>query len=123
MFVSFVVARRILVTVGIIFLVSGLIVTSLHFAKVVPATYNWQGPSFLILGAIGFSTAYLGLKKARAWALIVLAFTYIPWTIIGLIGDTKQGFWPLVIGEALGLIIVLFALIGIWKHREHFGLD
>ena len=116
MFLSIVAARRVLIAVGIIFLVSGLIVTSLHLAKVIPAGYNWQGPSFLILGAVGFFTAYFGLRVVRPWALIVLSLTYIPWTFIGLIGDTQQGYWPLVIGEAIGLLLVSLALIVLWKH-------
>jgi len=108
-------ARWILISVGILFLLSGLIVTSLHFAKVIPAGYNWQGPSFLILGVIGFATAYYGLRVARPWPLIVLTLVYIPWTVVGLIGDTRQGLWPLAIGEALGLVVVLLALLKVWK--------
>lgn len=116
MFLSVVSARWILIVVGIIFLASGLIVTSLNLAKVIPAGYNWQGPSFLILGIVGFSTAYFGLRVARLWTLIVLSLAYIPWTVIGLIGDTQQGFWPLVIGETVGLVMVLLALVVLWKH-------
>jgi len=104
-----------LISVGALFLLSGLIVTSLHFAKVIPAGYNWQGPSFLILGAIGFATAYFGLRVARPWPLLVLTLVYIPWTVIGLIGDTRRGFWLLAIGEALGLVVVLLALLNVWK--------
>jgi len=116
MFLSIVAARRVLIAVGIIFLVSGLIVTSLNLARVIPASYNWQGPSFLILGIVGFSTAYFGLRAARPWTLIVLAIAYLPWTVIGLIGDARQGFWPLVIGESVGLFMVLLALIALWAH-------
>ncbi|MCI0618779.1 hypothetical protein L0244_37875 [bacterium] len=112
---SFAVARWILISVGILFLLSGLIVTSLYLAKVIPSGYNWQGPSFLVLGAIGFATAYFGLRVARTWPLIVLSLVYIPWTVIGLIGDTRQGFWPLAIGEALGLVVVLLALLNVGK--------
>jgi len=116
MFLSVAASKWILIVVGIIFLVSGLIVTSLHLAKVIPAGYNWQGPSFLVLGIVGFFTAYFGLRAVRPWALIVLAIAYLPWTVIGLIGDTRQGFWPLVIGETAGLIMVLLALAVLWKH-------
>jgi len=40
---------------------------------------------------------------------------YVPWTIIGLIGDTKQGYWPLVAGETLGLVLVVGAIITIMR--------
>lgn len=116
MILSRVAARWVLVAVGVIFLISGLIVTSLNFLKVIPSGYNWQGPTFLVLGFVGFATAYFGLRVVRPWALIVLSLLYIPWTIIGLIGDTQQGFWALVIGETVGLAMVLFALITLWKH-------
>jgi len=118
MFFSVVTARWILIAVAIIFLVSGLVVTSLNSANVIPAAYNWQGPSFVILGVIGSFTAYFGLRALRPWAVIVLALAYIPWTVIGMIGDTRQGFWPLVMGEAAGLITVVLALIVLWKHRK-----
>ena len=111
MLLSHAAARWILIAVGIIFIASGLIVTSLYFANVIPAGYNWQGPLFLILGSIGFAAAYFGLRPIRPWALFVLAVVYIPWTIIGLAGDIRQGFWPLVIGEGVGLILVVSALI------------
>ena len=78
MYRTVVAARWVLIAIGIVFLVSGIIVTSLNLVKVIPASYNWQGPSFLILGIVGFSTAYFGLRVVRPWALIVLACTYIP---------------------------------------------
>ena len=118
MFLTVVTSRWVLIAIGLVFLVSGLIVTSLNLAKVIPASYNWQGPSFLILGIVGFSTAYFGLRVVRPWALIVLACTYVPWTVIGLIGDIRQGFWPLIIGETTGLVLVLLALIVMWKQSQ-----
>ncbi len=87
----------------------------MNLAKVIPASYNWQGPVFLILGVAGIATAYFGLRPVRPWALIVLALVYIPWTVIGFIGDIGQGFWPLVIGEAAGLVLGLLAFTVLWK--------
>ena len=115
MFLSVIAARWILVAIGIVFFVSGLIVTSMNLAKVIPASYNWQGPVFLILGVAGITTAYFGLRPVRPWAVIVLVLVYIPWTVVGLIGDIGQGFWPLVIGEAAGLVLGLLAFTVLWK--------
>ena len=98
-------ARWILVGVGILFVMNGLLVTSLHLAGVIPAAYSWQGPAFLVLGVLGFATAFCGLRGKRAWPLLLLGLFYIPWTVIGLIGDTGQGYWPLVIGESVGLAL------------------
>ena len=114
-FISLKIARYILIAISIIFLVSGLIVTGFYLAKMIPPDYNWQGPLFLILGSVGFLTAYYGLRVPKLWTLIVLSLVYIPWTILGLLGDLKQGFWPLVIGEFVGLSVVLVTLIRIWE--------
>lgn len=117
MFISHRVARKILIIIGIVFISSGLIVTSLNLAQIIPISYNWQGPTFIILGTIGFLMSYIGLRKRKPWVLIILFCTYIPWTIIGLIGDFKQKFWLLVMGEGLGLVVVFLALLTLWKQR------
>jgi len=115
---SYRVARKILIIIGIIFISSGLIVTSLNIAGIIPASYNWQGPIFLILGIVGFLMSYFGLKIRKTWVLVILFCTYVPWTVLGLIGDIKQKIWPLVIGEGVGLVIVFLVLINLWKQIE-----
>ncbi len=92
-------------------MLNGLVVGSLRLAKVIPVSYGWLGPLFLTLGLVGLVTAWLGLRLARPWPLAVLALAYIPWTVIGLIGDSKQGYWPLVAGETVALVLVSWALI------------
>jgi hypothetical protein len=104
-------ARWILIGVGVVFIISGLVLTVLNWAGLIPASYNWQGPIFLVLGIIGVVTAWFSLKSAEIWPLIVLALVYLPWTVIGLIGDIRQRYWPLVIGEAVGLILVVLAIL------------
>jgi len=104
------IAKRVLIGVGLLFIVSGLIVGGLRLGHVIPKGYGWIGPLFLTLGTVGALTALLGLRGGRRWPLLVLAVLYVPWTIVGLIGDTQQGFWPLVIGEAFGLMLVVWAL-------------
>ena len=104
-------AKWILIGTGMVFILNGLVVGSLCLAKVVPAKYGWLGPTFLALGLVGLVTAWLGLRSARPWPLALLALAYIPWTVIGLIGDSKQGYWPLVAGEAVALVLVSWALI------------
>ena len=104
-------AKWILIGAGVVFMLNGLVVGSLHLAKVIPASYGWLGPLFLTLGLVGLVTAWWGLRSARRWPLAVLALAYIPWTVIGLIGDSKQGYWPLVAGEAVALVLVSWALI------------
>ena len=116
---SYKVTRITLIIIGIIFISSGLIVTSLNIAGIIPANYNWQGPIFLILGIIGFLISYFGLRRRKTWVVVILFFAYIPWTLIGLIGDFKQKFWPLVIGEGVGLVVVFFALITLWKQIDY----
>ena len=105
------IARWIFVSVGFIFVLSGIIVTGLIVAKEIPSSFNWIGLPLLVLGAAGSSTAYFALRAHRLWPLIFLALLYIPWTVFGLIGDIRQGYWPLVVGEGLGLILLGFALI------------
>jgi len=115
---SYRVARKILIIIGIIFISSGLIVTSLNIAGIIPASYNWQGPIFLILGIVGFLMSYFGLKIRKTWVLVILFCTYVPWTVVGLIGDFKQKLWPLVIGEGMGLLIIFLVLITLWMQLE-----
>ena len=111
-------AKWILIGIGILFIVNGLIVTSLHLVKVIPMAYNWQGPLFLVLGVMGFSTAFWGLHGNRVWPLFVLGFVYIPWTLIGLVGDTGRGYWPLVLGESIGLVLVTGAILILWREAN-----
>ena len=109
MYASFKVARSVLVAIGVVFLVSGTMVTTLNRVGVLPSSYNWQGPLFLLLGAIGANTAWFGLRSPRVWPLAVLVAVYVPWIIVGLVGDIGQGFWPLVAAEALGLVLFFWA--------------
>lgn len=105
-----VIAKRVLIGIGLIFIVNGLIIAGLRLAQVIPPSYGWLAPLFVALGAVGALTASLGLKNGRRWPLVILGLVYVPWTIIGLIGDTKQGYWPLVTGETLGLVLVVWAI-------------
>jgi hypothetical protein len=105
-----VIAKRVLIGIGLLFMVNGLIIGGLRLAQVIPRSYGWLAPIFLAFGAVGTLTASFGLKGGRRWPLVVLGLVYIPWTIVGLIGDTKQGYWPLVAGEAFGLVLVVWAI-------------
>ena len=111
-------ARWVLIGTGILFVVSGLVVTSLNWGGVIPAAYNWQGPVFLVLGLVGLITASLGLRSPRICPIVVLGLAYLPWTVIGLIGDTRRGYWPLVGGEVLGLVLVVAALIVLLRMND-----
>jgi len=84
---------------------------------IIPTSYNWQGPILLILGIIGFLMSYFGLRTRKTWVVVILFCTYVPWTIIGLIGDFKQKFWPLIIGEGVGLLVVFSALMILWIQK------
>lgn len=55
------------------------------------------------------------LEGGRRWPLVILALLYVPWTIIGLIGDTKQGYWLLVAGETVGLALVFWAITRVMR--------
>ncbi|MCZ6727128.1 MAG: hypothetical protein O7A98_07200 [Acidobacteria bacterium] len=110
-----VIAKRVLVGIGLLFVLNGLIIGGLRFVQAIPPSYGWLAPLFLALGAVGTLTAWLGLRNDRRWPLAILAMLYVPWTIIGLIGDTKQGYWPLVAGETLGLVLVVGAIITIMR--------
>ncbi len=113
-----VIAKRVLVGVGLLFVVNGLIIGGLRLAHVVARSYGWLAPAFLAFGAVGTLTAWFGLKAGRRWPLVILALLYVPWTIIGLIGDTKQRYWPLVAGETLGLVLVVWAMTTIMRSRQ-----
>lgn len=107
------VAKGLLVAVGVLFVVNGLLIAALRLARVIAPSYGWLAPLFLALGVAGTLTAWLGLRDGRRWPLLLLGLLYVPWTIIGLVGDTKQGYWPLVAGESLGLVLVVWAIITI----------
>ena len=111
MLLSFKTARRVFLLIGFVFILSGLTVTALNVAQVIPAQYDWQGPLFLVLGATGLGAASWGLREARVWPVAVLTVAYVPWTVLGLIGDARQGYWPLVAGEATGLALIAWALV------------
>jgi hypothetical protein len=103
-------AKGVLVGIGVLFVANGLLIGGLWLGRVVSPSYGWLAPVFLALGTVGALTARLGLRDGRRWPLLILAMLYVPWTIIGLIGDTRQGYWPLVVGEALGLVLVSWAI-------------
>ena len=107
---AFRLARWVLVAVGVIFVVNGIVVTALHAAHVIPAGYYWQGPVFLLLGSIGGIASAVGLRQQRLWPVALAAVAYVPWTVLGLIGDSARGLWPLVGGEALGLAATFWAV-------------
>ena len=108
---SFAAARRALAAIGIVFLVSGVTVAALWWARVIPAAFHWHGPAFLFLGAVGTTTALLWLRPHRRWVLAVLGAVYGPWTVLGLLGDLRQGLWALVAGEGFGLMLLAWALV------------
>jgi hypothetical protein len=108
-------AKGILVAVGVLFVVSGLVITTLRLARVIAPGYGWLAPIFFALGVVGTLTAWFGLRDGRRWPLVPLGLLYVPWTIIGLVGDVKQGYWPLVAGESLGLVLVAWAIITIMR--------
>ena len=110
-----VIAKCVLIGMGLLFFVNGLIIGGLRLAQVIPRSYGWLAPLFLALGAVGTLTASVGLRDGRRWPLVVLGLVYVPWTIVGLIGDTKQGYWPLVAGETLGLVLVVWAIITLMR--------
>ena len=112
---SSVTAKRVLVGIGLLFVVNGLVIGGLRWAQVIPPSYGWVSPLFFALGAVGTLTAWLGLRDGRRWPLVILALLYVPWTIIGLIADTKQGYWPLVAGETVGLVLVVWAITTIMR--------
>ncbi len=110
-----VIATRVLIGMGLLFILNGLIIGGLRLAQVIPRSYGWLAPLFLALGAVGTVTASFGLRDGRRWPLVVLGLVYIPWTIVGLIADTKQGYWSLVAGETLGLVVVIWAITTVMR--------
>ncbi len=104
------IAKRVLIGIGLLFIVNGLIIAGLRLAQVIPRSYGWLVPLFLALGTVGTLTASFGLRVGRRWPLVVLGLVYGPWMIVGLIGDTRQGYWLLVAGETLGLVLVVWAI-------------
>jgi hypothetical protein len=107
--------KGVLVGVGLLFLVNGLVIAGLRLANVMPQSYGWLIPVFLVLGGLGAFTSWVGLRHGRRWPLVILLVLYVPWTVIGLIGDTRQGYWPLVAGEVLGLLLVSWAILAIMR--------
>jgi hypothetical protein len=47
------IAKHVLVGIGLLFVVNGLIIGGLRLAQVIPASYGWLAPLFLALGAVG----------------------------------------------------------------------
>lgn len=108
-------AKWVLVGMGSIFVASGFIVGGLRLMQSIPQSYGWIAPGFLALGTVGTLTAWFGLRKGRRWPLVILALLYVPWTIMGLLGDAKQGYWPLVSAEWLGLLLLVWAIATITR--------
>ena len=108
-------AKGVLIGVGLIFVASGLMIAGLRLAQSIPPSYGWLAPLFLALGTVGTLTAWFGLRKGRRWPLVILALLYVPWTIMGLLGDAKQGYWPLVSAEWLGLLLMVWAIATITR--------
>ncbi len=104
------VAKWILIGAGVLFTVNGVIVLSLIWAGVIPAGFTRVGGIFLTLGIVGSPVAWFGLRSVRIWPLAILSLAFVPWTLIGLLADTRQGYWLLVAGEAIGLVLILWAL-------------
>jgi hypothetical protein len=117
MFNYFNASRRVLVAIGLIFILSGLIIGGLNIAirtKALQGSGSMPSISaaigFEVLGLLGLVAAYFGLRSAKAWAWFACAGAYLPWTVRGFVSDTRQGLWPLVIGEAVGLVLTILAL-------------
>ena len=125
MFSYFNASRKVLIAVGLIFILSGLIIGGLNAAiraNVLQRSGSMPSLSaaigFEVLGVLGLVAAYFGLRSAKAWAWLACAVAYLPWTARGLLSDARQGLWPLVIGEALGLVLTTLALL--FTAREVF---
>ncbi len=117
MFNYFNASRKVLVAVGLIFILSGLIIGGLNTAiRTKGLQRSGSMPSmsaaigFEVLGLLGLVAAYFGLRSAKAWAWFACAVAYLPWTVRGFVSDARQGLWPLVIGEAVGLVLTILAL-------------
>jgi len=118
MFNYFSASRKVLMGIGLIFILNGLIVAGLNAAirfRGVQRSGSMPSMSaaigFEVLGVLGLVAAYFGLRAAKSWAWFVCAAAYLPWTARGLVSDARQGLWPLVIGEAVGLVLTLVALL------------
>jgi len=117
MFNYFSASRKVLIGIGLIFILNGLIVAGLNTAiRFSGIQRSGSMPSmsaaigFELLGVLGLVAAYFGLRSAKAWGWFVCAVAYLPWTARGLVSDARQGLWPLVIGEVVGLVLTLVAL-------------
>ena len=108
-------AKWVLVGVGLLFVAIGFIIGGLRLVQSIPQSYGWLAPLFLALGTVGTLTAWFGLRKGRRWPLVILALLYVPWTIMGLLGDAKQGYWSLVSAEWLGLLLMAWAITTIMR--------
>ena len=63
-----VIAKRVLVDSGLLFVVNGLIIGGLRLARVIPASDGWIAPLFLVLGAAA------GEPHRQAEQIALLAF-------------------------------------------------
>jgi hypothetical protein len=121
-------SRKVLIGIGLIFILNGLIVAGLNTA-IRSKEIQRSGPmpsmsvaiGFEVLGVLGLVAAYFGLRSAKAWAWFACAVAYLPWTARGLVSDARQGLWPLVMGEAAGLILTVLALL--FTAPDVFGGD
>ncbi len=112
------VSRKILIAVGGIFVLNGLVVGGLNAAlRLQGLRRSGSMPSlsvaigFEVLGFLGLAAAFFGLRSARKWAWFACTVAYLPWTVRGFLSDARQGLWPLVLGELLGLMFTSFALV------------
>jgi len=75
-----------------------------------------------VLGTVGAATSWFGLRDPRIRSLLLITIAYVPWTVVGLIGDARQGLWPLVTGEGVGLLATVWALSSemrvIWRRHR-----
>ncbi len=117
MFNYFNASRKVLVAIGLIFILNGLIIGALNTAiRIKGLQRSGSMPSmsaaigFELLGLSGLVAAYFGLRSAKVWAWFACALAYLPWTVRGFMSDARQGLWPLVIGEAVGLVLTILAL-------------
>ena len=112
------VSRKILIAVGAIFILNGLVVGGLNAALRLPGLRrSGSMPSlsvaigFEMLGFLGLVAAFWGLRSPRKWGWFACAVAYLPWTVRGFLSDARQGLWPLVLGELLGLMFTSLALV------------
>ena len=103
------IACRIFAGVSYLFWIIGLIVVFLSITGI--ADHTWQGSLFLVIGTIALLNTKLGMYSSHKWAWLALAVLFIPWTLIGLVDDMRLGYWPLVVGEIFGLVVITVALV------------